>query len=590
MAAATKIVTASFGNDLHQATLAFGRRGPGKLVTVVGIDDTTGEEKTVALLHLLNMSSSQQDKAATVAHGGTEACAHVVQADGDENVRALAAALLARLCQLREARQRLVLNATGAVATLLSMASEEHPACRHAAADVLSTITSFPDCRYAVVDADGAGDEADDGTLGIPPAVNRIVTTFAGNIRLVTPIRFLCADPEVLEQLLACGILGPLTAALAGPCTEHPEAYRGALDVSGSGSSSAKRLLPPVPLPKAYVSASASPSSGAQLSEECLLLLGAICASDAGVRAAIDAGTLECLPAWFAAGGTRGQREAGADALAAICSTGPGAAAVISTDLEAVCAGLGTVVTEATSPEPVSAACRAMDGLLATAMASTDAGLGLYTGVGGFATQWSLLHSLIRADESGDVAALGVRITRLLGPPIGPAAAAAACDESVGRAARAASAAVLAALVAEHGPSITAESVAEGFACRATLGHSEGTGETWSQTWADAAAAGSTAHSPGARVLAAAAGVGEALLGAVVLAHRCGDVAAVMRLGAVLGAVAAASEVVRADAAAAASASAEIRGLLLGADATGTEEGCAATVAPELVELLCADK
>lgn len=587
MAATTKIVTASFGDDLHQATLAFGYRAPVKLVTVVSIDDTTAEEKTVALMHLLNMSSSQQDKAATVAHGGTEGCAHVVQADGDENVRALAAALLARLCQLREARQRLVLSASGAVATLLSMASEEHPACRHAAADVLATITFFSDCRYAVVDADGAGDEGDDGSLGIPPAVHRLVTTFGENIRLVSVIRYLCADTEVLDQLLACGILEPLTSALAGPSSKHPEAYRGALDVAGSGSPSSRRLFPPAPLPKGYTSAAAAPSAGAQLSEECLRLLGDICATDAGVRASIDAGALDCIPQWFSAGGTVGQRAAATAALAAVCSSGIGAAAVAATDIQAVCAGLSTVVMETTVPETAAAACRALTGLLDAATAASDAGIGLYQGVESFSTRWTVLQHLLQLDESGDAAEAGLRAARLLGPLCGPVAAAAACDATVGAELRGQAAAVLAALLSAAPPAVTAGSVAEGFSARSALGHSSGLAVLWGQGWEETAArSGAGAGSPGMRVLAGAAGAGVALVRGVALAQQAGDVAAVVRLGQVLGAAAAVSEVVVADAQAAVEASAELRVALLGEGGTGTEGPCAATAAPELVTVL----
>jgi len=562
-AGAVHMVHASVGEDPHQAELAFGRRAQSKLVTVIAIDDTTASEKTVALLHLLGMSSSQQDKAATVEAGGAESCAHVVQASSEAGVRALAAALLARLCQLRVGRQRLAEQAPEAVATLISMAGEDDEACRHAAADVLSTLASFSDSQMVVVDADGGPDGEDsDG----PPALERLVRTFPRNVRLAATLSGLCG--QAARELLACGAMAAVAGVIATTPEDDADAYSGA---RGSGR-------PPAPLPRGYASAVAAPMDAPSLARDCLRLVGRLCLTRGGVEAAVESGAAASLPRWLEPDRTTAQRVEACGALAAVLDSAAGGPALASGDVFGLATALSGVLFRVESAEAATASLRALEALLRATAASGDRGRGAYEGVAAScASSWEAVRAVMLLGGGGageDAEAAGEEAARALGPPAAVAALSAVADPAVPASERGLAASLLASLAVMRPDVATPGSVEEAFAARHALGHSDGRVRAWGPSWGEEGAAAS-----GLATMAQVTGVSQSLLEALGMAAEAGDDAAVMRLGLALGALARAAPAAGADARRVAAERPELRGRLLA-------EGGAVRLAPELAEVL----
>ena len=549
------VIHASVADDPHEAALAFGRRAPEKLVRVVAIDDTTAPEKSAALMHLINLSSSQQDKAATVRAGGVEACAHVIRASSEEGVRALAAALLCRLCTVRLSRDRLAAAAPGAVATLISMAgNDDGPACRHAAADVLATITAFGEHAHLVAHADGripsesaetpagsaaAGEPtaAAAARASVPPAVERLVRALPGNARLITTVRNLCGG--FATELLSSGLATSLAIFMAAALDEV-EAWPGAVAVGGAGGNS---LRPPAPLPRGFASDLCPSLGSAGLSVEVLACFARLCTAGGAkaIEAAAATGAAGSLVGWLGPSATPAHRRAAAAALAAVLATPCGERAVMARDVAVMAEGLASLTTGKQEPIGTSDAVLALCGLCRSASLVGQPGSAASLGPGRICPQlWSIVRATLRAHaEAGETASeAGAIVCRHLGPAVAwPAAAAVASDEVEGGD-RALASALLAELSEAFPEVASAAGVRAGLEERFAAGHADGVSRLWGPGWSAASSQGGSGGGgslpPGLAAISSVTGAGEALLRGSVLASGCGDDATVMRLGKVL--------------------------------------------------------
>jgi hypothetical protein len=529
--------------DPHETTMAFGRRAAPKLLHVLDEPETAVAEKMEALKHLIGMASSQEDKASVVLAGGTETSARLARAHSDDGVRALAVMLLGQLCQLSTARSRLEVGTTrGAVSTMLSMATHENAACRHAAADALSTLANFPESRRSIIFADEHPEEYDG--VELPGAMRRLVESIPSNVRIVHAALNLAADYDACMMLLDAGIVPVMETLLGSDLDSAPEAFAGAIDAGARarGGNAPHSLRPPAPLPRASSSSIAAPLDTASLLVCALQLFGRLCNVDGGVDKAVAGGAVSKALVFLQGDFSMAQRAAAASLLMPLLNNAEGVPLVVGTDFEllgGVAADVADIEMSSSDPLVRANAARVLECLLVVASGTAeDRGRGVAEGFGVFEKQWSVISAVLDADE--DRILTTEDACRIFGPQVAVPALAAVCDPSVDEGVRRDASIILAkcSMPSAGPPPVTSGSIATGCSVRHALGRHEGTQDHWSESWF---------HHTGYRGLAAlkdVAGSDRAFLKGIHLACEGEDNGILMSLSEALCCLASESETI----------------------------------------------